>query len=286
MKTLDLHPSPSFVALQQPLPRFSLRNLYYQALRGLLTSVGNLSDGIHLGNQFGFDSGVMLDYVYKNRPSGRLLFGKLIDWFYLNSVGWRGIRLRKELVKEVLLEALADQLAHKLPIHYLDVACGGADYDLDVLQHFAPHAIQAELRDYKQENLDKACENAQRRRVTNVRFQRADAFDPAHYQGPWDVVVVSGFWEIIDDDRLVQQCLQQIARCLAPGAELVFTIQPAHPQLELIARTLTSHTGKPWVMRLRSLALFQHWLHEAGLRYVSHRMEEHGIFGVVRSVKG
>ena len=52
-----------------------------------------------------------------------------------------------------------------------------------------------------------------------------------------------------------------------------------------IARTLTSHTGKPWVMRLRSLSLFQSWMEEAGLGYVSHRLEKHGIFGVVKTVK-
>ena len=87
----------------------------------------------------------------------------------------------------------------------------------------------------------------------------------------------SGFWEIIDDDALVKGCLLNVARCLNAGGTLVFTIQPYHPQLELIARTLRSHTGKPWVMRLRSLELFQEWLREAGLRYVSHQMEEHGI---------
>lgn len=277
--------SPSFTELQKPLPFLSFKNLYYRAIRALLQSVGNLADGIRIGNQFGYDSGVMLDYVYKNQPAGRLFIGKLIDWFYLNTVGWRGIRLRKKLVKEYLLDAIADQLAKKLQIQYLDIACGGADYDIDVLQHFDATKIQAELRDYRQENIDKARQNAQQQQVTNIHFQRADAFDPANYQGQWDIIVVSGFWEIIDHDHLVKNCLLNLARHMAAGALLIFTIQPYHPQLEFIARALTSNTGKPWVMRLRSLELFQTWLHEADLRYVSHQMEEHGIFGVVRAVK-
>lgn len=276
---------PSFAELQKPLPFFSLKKFYYSCLRGLLTTVGNLADGIRIGNQYGFDSGVMLDYVYKNQAGGRGLLGKVIDRIYLNSVGWRGIRLRKILVKEYLLDAVADQLAKKLPIQYLDIACGGGDYDIAVLQHFNANAIQAELRDYKQENLDRAQANAQQQGVTNIRFRRADAFDPANYKGQWDLVVVSGFWEIIDDDRLVKQCLHQIAQALMPGAALIFTIQPHHPQLELIARTLTSNTGKLWVMRLRTLELFQQWLADVGLQYVSHQMEEHGIFGVVQAVK-
>jgi len=277
--------APSFAELQKPLPFFSFKKLYYGCVRGMLTTVGNLADGIRIGNQYGFDSGVMLDYVYKNQANGRGLLGKVIDRIYLNSVGWRGIRLRKGLVKAYLLDAVADQLAKKLPIQYLDIACGGGDYDIAVLQHFDANAIQAELRDYKQENIDQAQANAQAQGVANIRFCRADAFDPANYKGRWDLVVVSGFWEIIDDDRLVKQCLHQIAQCLTPGAALIFTIQPHHPQLELIARTLTSNTGKLWVMRLRTLELFQAWLADVGLQYVSHQMEEHGIFGVVQAVK-
>lgn len=277
--------SPSFSELQKPLPSFSAKNLYYRTVRGLLKSVGNLADGIQIGNQYGYDSGVMLDYVYKNQPDGRFLIGKLIDWFYLNSVGWRGIRLRKSLVKESILNAVADQLAKKVQIQYLDIACGGADYDIEVLQQFDATQIQAELRDYKQENLDKARQNAQQQGVTNVCFQRADAFDAANYTGQWDVVVVSGFWEIIDNDQLVKNCLHNIAQCLAPDGVLLFTIQPDHPQLEFIARALTSNTGKPWVMRLRSLELFQEWLHESGLHYVTHDMEDNWIFGVVQAVK-
>lgn len=37
----------------------------------------------------GFDSGSTLDYVYRNRPSGITPIGRLIDWSYLNAIGWR-----------------------------------------------------------------------------------------------------------------------------------------------------------------------------------------------------
>src|SRR5690242_11717405 len=47
-----------------------------------------------------------LDYVYRNRPSGITPAGKLIDWFYVNSVGWRGIRVRKENIETMLGEAI------------------------------------------------------------------------------------------------------------------------------------------------------------------------------------
>jgi ubiquinone/menaquinone biosynthesis C-methylase UbiE len=277
--------SRSFDALRQPLPIYSLKNVYYASVRTLLKTVGNLSDGIRLGNRHGFDSGVMLDYVYKNQARGRLLIGRLMDRIYLNTIGWKGIRLRKELVIRCLKSGVAEQLGRKTRIRYLDLACGGGEDDIEVLKDFPPHLVESELRDYKSENIAQAMQNAEHRGLKHIRFKQADAFDADNYRERWDIIVASGFWEIIEDDRLVKECLLNAARCLDPGGRLIFTIQPDHPQLELIARTLTSHTGEPWVMRLRSLPLFQSWMNEAGLGYVSHRLEKHGIFGVVETVK-
>jgi hypothetical protein len=93
---------PSFEELQKPLPVLSPKNLVFASVRFLMKTIGNLSSGIKIGNIFGYDSGVMLDYVYKNQASGKLLIGKLLDRVYLNAVGWRGIRLRKVLIKEYL----------------------------------------------------------------------------------------------------------------------------------------------------------------------------------------
>lgn len=276
---------PSFEELQKPLPFYSPKNFGYAIVRSLLKTAGNLADGISIGNKFGYDSGVMLDYVYKNQASGKLLVGKLMDRSYLNAVGWRGIRLRKVLIKDYLERVVQAQLEKKSSIRYLDIACGGGEYDIEVLENFDQHKIQAELRDYKLENIEKARQNAQARGLQNIRFQQADAFDPQNYREKWDVIVSSGFWEIIDNDDLVKGCLLNAAKCLDSGSMLVFTIQPYHPQLEFIARTLVSNTGKPWIMRLRSLDLFKTWMQEAQLQYVSHRMEKHGIFGVVEAAK-
>ncbi|MCI0696823.1 class I SAM-dependent methyltransferase family protein [candidate division KSB1 bacterium] len=276
---------PSFEELQKPLPFYSPKNLVYALVRALLKTVGNIANGVGIGNKFGYDSGVMLDYVYKNQASGKLLVGKLMDRSYLNAVGWRGIRLRKVLIKEYLERVVQAQLEKKSSIRYLDIACGGGEYDIEVLEKFDQHKIQAELRDYKLENIEKARQNAQARGLQNIRFQQADAFDPQNYREKWDVIVSSGFWEIIDNDDLVKGCLLNAAKCLDPGSVLVFTIQPYHPQLEFIARTLVSNTGQPWIMRLRSLDLFKAWMKEAQLQYVSHQMEKHGIFGVVEAVK-
>jgi 2-polyprenyl-3-methyl-5-hydroxy-6-metoxy-1,4-benzoquinol methylase len=276
---------PSFEELQQPLPALSPKNIYYSFLRFLLHTVGNVSDGIKVGNTYGYDSGVMIDYVYKNKPSGRFGIGALIDWGYLNSVGWRGIRLRKILLTRYLTKVIGEHLQRKPHLKYLDIACGGAEYDIDAFKQFDASKLDVELRDYKMENIEKATQNANASGLRSIRFKQADAFNAANYTERWDVVVASGFWEIIDDDSLIKNCIKNIAACLEPGGSLVFTIQPYHPQLEMAARSLTSNTGKPWIMRLRQLDLYKQWLNEAGLEYVSHELEKHQIFGVVEARK-
>ena len=109
---------PSFDELQKPLPAWSPKKLVFAFVRFLLKTVGNLSDGIKIGNTFGYDSGVMLDYVYKNQAAGKWLVGRLLDRLYLDAVGWRGIRLRKILIKEALEKIVGAQLQKKAPIRY------------------------------------------------------------------------------------------------------------------------------------------------------------------------
>ena len=57
--------------------------------------------------------------------------------------------------------------------------------------------------------------------------------------------------------------------------------QPWHPQLELIARSLTSHRGgKPWIMRRRTQAEMDQLVAEAGFEKLEQRIDEWGIFTV------
>ncbi|MCB1968645.1 MAG: class I SAM-dependent methyltransferase family protein, partial [Candidatus Accumulibacter sp.] len=65
------------------------------------------------------------------------------------------------------------------------------------------------------------------------------------------------------------------------GGYLIYTGQPWHPQLEMIARALTSHReGEAWVMRRRSQAEIDQLVREAGFEKVGQRIDEWGIFTV------
>ncbi|MBK6407922.1 MAG: class I SAM-dependent methyltransferase family protein, partial [Holophagales bacterium] len=65
------------------------------------------------------------------------------------------------------------------------------------------------------------------------------------------------------------------------GGWLVYTNQPWHPQLEMIARLLTSHRGGVrWVMRCRSQREMDQLVEGAGFEKADQRVDEAGLFTV------
>ncbi|MGO6908097.1 class I SAM-dependent methyltransferase family protein, partial [Rhizobium ruizarguesonis] len=83
------------------------------------------------------------------------------------------------------------------------------------------------------------------------------------------------------DNALIAASLNGIARAMQPGGLLVYTNQPWHPQLEMIARALTSHRGgEAWVMRRRTQEEMDQLVAAAGFRKIEQRIDQWGIFTV------
>jgi hypothetical protein len=79
----------------------------------------------------------------------------------------------------------------------------------------------------------------------------------------------------------VRRSLAGLKAAVPLGGYLVYTGQPWHPQLEFIARALTSHRGgAAWVMRRRSQAELDQLVETAGFRKLEQRIDEWGIFTV------
>ena len=277
-------PQAALAALKQPLPAWHPKAWYYGLTRLALDSLGRLSAGVRIGLEHGFDSGVMLDHVYRNEARGIGPLGRMLDRFYLDAPGWVGIRNRRALLSRSIATAIAERAAQSdVTVVVADLACGGGRYLLDALDQVDASRVRATLRDYRPENVAATRANAAQRGLA-VLVEQADALSDWDLVrlGPCDLVVVSGLHEIIEADAPVRGHFEQIARILKPGGELIVTLQPDHPQLEFMARVLTTHTGAPWAMRLRPVALIQRWAEAAGFAPVAVEMEPTGIFGVMR----
>jgi alpha-beta hydrolase superfamily lysophospholipase len=270
--------------LSRPLPALSPRGLYWNAYRANLKLGGLLSEGVALGHRTGFDSGSTLDYIYRNQPTGHGPLGRAIDKHYLDAIGWRGIRQRKLNIEELLRATLARLNAEGKPMRILDIAAGHGRYVLEALNQ-SPRPESVLLRDYSELNVEKGQALIQSQGLADIaRFERGDAFDQASLAAitPRPTIgIVSGLYELFPDNDAVTTSLAGLAEAVEPGGYLIYTGQPWHPQLEMIARALTSHRqGQAWVMRRRTQAEMDQLVAEAGFEKIDQRIDEWGIFTV------
>jgi alpha-beta hydrolase superfamily lysophospholipase len=277
-------------ALARPLSPVSPRGAYWAMTRMGLRLGGLFSRGIRLGHETGFDSGSTLDYVYRHQPAGMGPLGRLVDKVYLESIGWRGIRVRKLHVQALLDQAMQYVRNQGMSVRVLDIAAGHGRYVLDAVASSAVKPESIELRDYSDLNVRDGSALIKARGLDQVaRFIKGDAFDRASLastQPAPTVAVVSGLYELFPDNEQVGASLAGLADALPDGACLVYTGQPWHPQLEMIARALTSHRqGLAWVMRRRSQQEMDQLVEAAGFRKVTQRIDEWGIFTVSMAVR-
>ncbi len=284
-----------------------LRRVGYGVQRLALRTVGRLGEGIRIGCEHGFDSGPSLDHVYRNRARGVTPLGRLIDRVYLDAIGWRGIRKRRQHLEALLVDAIDRSMSRSTAsrntasrntasrntasggrAHVVDLASGPGLYLRNVLLALEDDRVTALCQDRDPHGLAIGRERARDEGVQGIEYREGDAFDPAvtaRLTPRPDVVVVSGLYELFDDNDLVGRSLDGIREALPPGGSLIYTNQPCHPQLDLIANVLTNRHGEPWRMRLRSQAEMDRLVQARGFRKCDMLVDEHGIFTVSRAVK-
>jgi alpha-beta hydrolase superfamily lysophospholipase len=271
--------------MQAALPLLSLRNLQFALTRLSMHTLGRLSTGIRLGLATGFDSGGTLDYVYRDEARGSLGLGRLIDRGYLNAIGWRGIRVRKQHVQQAIASGARALAAAGQPVCLLDIAAGHGRYVLDAVATLPARPASIVLRDYSEDNVQAGRALIAARGLVDIaRFEKGDAFDTAALAASSPaptLAVVSGLYELFSDNGAVMRSLSGLAQAMVTGTYLVYTGQPWHPQLEMIARTLTSHRNhQAWVMRRRTQAELDALTAAAGFAKLSQWTDEWGIFTV------
>lgn len=273
--------------LKKPLPAFSLKNLYFAATRANIRFGSNMSHGLKLGVDTGFDSGSTLDYVYENKARSTTFvggaLGEIIDRTYLNAIGWRGIRVRKVHNESMLAKAATLLRAESKSVCIMDIAAGHGRYVLDAA--IAVNADHVLLRDYSEINVTSGRAMIEQYGLQDVaQFELADAFDAASMEGVAPkptVAIISGLYELFTENTLVQTSLKGVHAALEDDGYLVYTNQPWHPQLELIARTLTSHRhNKSWVMRRRTQREMDQLVAAAGFEKIDQWSDTWGIFSV------
>lgn len=269
----------------QPLPMLSPRNISFAITRSSMRTLGRLSEGIRLGLETGFDSGTTLDYVYRNQAHGITPLGRMIDRNYLDAIGWRGIRLRKTHLEQAIAFAANKLRDAGLPLHIFDIAAGHGRYVIEAAARMTSRPDSILLQDYLETNVRDGSVLVAGAGLSGItRFVQGDAFDQerlgAITPAP-TIAIASGIYELFSDNTKILSSLRGLARGIKRGGYLIYTGQPWHPQLEFIARTLTSHRDhQPWIMRRRTQQELDQLVRHSGFVKLEQWIDEWGIFTV------
>ena len=254
----ELHTVEEYERLRLGLAPWGQR-VGFACQRVAMRCLGWMSRGMALGVKHGFDSGLSLDYVYKNEARGFVPFlGKWLDRSYLNAIGWRGIRRRKEHLLQMLEGEIARLRAveHTGVIRILDIAGGPGNYLFDLKSKH--EGLDITVNDFMPANVEQGRRGVEERGWgETMRFTQLDCFDEASYRQmrggeAAHIVIISGIFELFPENACVQRAIRGAASVLAEGGVICYTGQPWHPQLAQIALVLNSHQGRDWVMRRRT----------------------------------
>ncbi len=242
-----------------------------------IRTLGRLSQGIRIGLATGFDSGTIVDYVYRNAAHGTTPLGVWIDRAFLAHPVWQGVRDRRDLLTTALVRAREHYTA---PVVF-DVAAGPGSYLFALPVRGELYAGDISPREVAAGVARAAAEGR-----TDIHFSHADAFD----SGTWpvakpDVLVASGFFDILVDDDEVRRLLDAGTRAAADSARWVYTVMEQHTDTDLLRHSLVDLHGEPWKVRLRTAeqvaAMAPH-----GWRLEGVAREPRGFFAVATLVRG
>ncbi|MBV4411280.1 class I SAM-dependent methyltransferase family protein [Enterobacteriaceae bacterium YMB-R22] len=267
-----------------------LKRLYWEMLKKFMHSVGRLSTGIRTGLDNGFDSGISLEYMYKNTPDGKYLLGKLLDRLYLNNSACRSLRVREKNVEKFIVLAAKRLAAEGKNIRLLDIAAGCGMYIFNILQGISQPFDHILMRDFDNANVLIGRKIIQDLKMAEkATFEQGDAFSPddlATIPRDRTLTIVSGFYELFSDNALVLASLNGISQATEEGGYLIYTTKLWNPMAAFAARVLPSQNkGEYWVLRRRTQLEIDQLVNQAGFVKVAQRIDPLGRFSVALAKK-
>ena len=255
--------------------------IFYSIQKLSMRTFGFLSKGMSLGLKYGFDSGISLDYIYKNRANGKLLIGKFMDRFYLNQIGWAGVRERKKNLLTLIEEKINNLGEENIKI--LDVAGGTGNYLFDIKEKYPK--VQILINEFKKSNIEVGEEVIKKNNWENISFVNYDCFDKETYKKinyTPNIVIISGVFELFENNNMLENTISGVTEILDKNGAIIYTGQPWHPQLKQIALVLNSHKGnnKSWLMRRRSEKELDSLFEKYNLKKERMLIDNNGIFTV------
>ncbi len=260
----------------------------YFLARSFMQTVGQLSDGIRLCYKEGLTSGKTLDYIYKNKPSGKLIIGKILDKKFINDPGWEATRIRRKNLEKLLTDSIEAIKSQDRSVSILDIASGPGAYIISVVEKTGKKDVFALCRDFETRWVEEGNKTCMNRNLTNVFFEKGDAFneDELLCLSPKpNIVVASGFYDWFNDDEKVKESIKIVFNTLESGGYFVLSNQCAHPKLEFTEQVFTDFRKKPLRMTMRPESTMHSFLVKTGFRIERTLTDSNGYYAVIQAKK-
>ena len=186
-------------------------------------------------------------------------------------------------MQQALDHVIEELVAAGKPIRIMDIAAGPGRYLTETAKKCEHHDLKVLVRDYEPANIEEGKQIAKSLHCNNVEFVVSDAFNPQTYQDQEfrpNVLIVSGLFELFPSNEMVLRAIEGATAILEEGGYILYTGQPWHPQLELIANTLPNRDGAKWIMRRRTQQEMDELFQIHGGQKVDMKIDQWGIFTV------
>jgi len=265
-----------------------MKKIKYAVLRWLFKTIGRLSTGIDMSFRYGFISGEMLDYIYQNKANGRLVIGRIFDRLFLNNVGWQAVRQRKASLKKYIHATIENNRKMNKKTVILDFASGPARYLVESVSETGEKNVSVVCSDLDDRWLKKGSELAKEAGLKNFKFIKGNAFDwkfLSKIRPKPNVIVSSGFYDWIVDDKLIKKSLAYAYKMLPKDGIVIFTNQVGHKQMEFVSEVFIDFNKEPLRMKTRSSETLNKWAEEAGFKNLETVTDKWELYSVTRVKK-
>ena len=222
----------------------------------------------------GAESGANLEHMYNNRPEGSFIIGRYIDKALLNLSAVQATRGRKEDIKKVVWNEIANNKLLGRKTRVLDLASGGARYLRELAEEHRNGDIESICVDK-----DKTCVRlgealAKKEDLRNIKFFKGDIFRLSHLKKfasrlNWtpNVTVASGLF-IYFNNQMVEKMIGEIHDLLPWEGLLVFSSYENLNTRKLMRKTMSTSTGEEWTLYYRKPEYWRSLLYKTGFKQI------------------
>ena len=255
-----------------------VEKIFYGSIVKRLMAISKLGRTTIMGKA---DTGLNIDYMYRNKPKGITSAGKIVDKILLNLPSVQATRYKKEIIGKILLNDISNNIVLRKKIRILDIASGPARYIVDA------------ITSYNQGNIEVLCLDSDKRSINfgkviagkkPIRYAKANVFKLKHLKTFaqkifWipNIVIATGFFEILPNE-IFEKLLKDIYAHIDKDGLVLFTAQANNPSKKLMSKIGRKQDGTEWNIYFRTPEYLREIMLKIGFRDVVISVDKWGIY--------